>query len=44
MLQLSFPKNTIIIEDQGYYDFTLMQNHIAAENVFGTKIKLYYGV
>ena len=39
MQQLIFPKNTIIVEDRGYYDFTLMQNRIAADNVFVTRIK-----
>ena len=37
--QLIFPKNTIIVEDRGYYDFSLMLNRIAAENIFVTRIK-----
>lgn len=37
--QLIFPKGTIIVEDRGYFDFTLMLNRIIAENVFVTRIK-----
>lgn len=37
--QLVFPKNTIIVEDRGYFDFNLMLNRIAAYNVFVTRIK-----
>ena len=37
--QLIFPKNTIILEDRGYFDFQLMLNRIQAENVFVTRIK-----
>ena len=37
--QLIFPKNTIIVEDRGYFDFQLMLNRIQAENVFVTRIK-----
>lgn len=37
--QLVFPKNTIIVEDRGYFDFTLMLSRIRAENVFVTRIK-----
>jgi hypothetical protein len=37
--QLIFPKNTIVVEDRGYFDFTLMLNRIAATNVFITRIK-----
>lgn len=37
--QLVFPENTIIIEDRGYFDFTLMVNRIAAKNTFVTRIK-----
>jgi len=37
--QLIFPKNTIVVEDRGYFDFTLMLNRIAATNVFVTRIK-----
>lgn len=37
--QLVFPKNTIIIEDRGYFDFTLMLNRITASNTFVTRIK-----
>ena len=37
--QLIYPKNTIIVEDRAYFDFTLMLNRIKAENVFVTRIK-----
>jgi len=37
--QLVFPKDTIIVEDRAYFDFTLMLNRITAENVFVTRIK-----
>jgi hypothetical protein len=37
--QLIFPKDTIIVEDRAYFDFTLMLNRIKAENVFVTRIK-----
>jgi hypothetical protein len=37
--QLIFPKNTIIVEDRAYFDFTLMLNRIAAVNTFVTRIK-----
>ncbi len=37
--QLVFPQNTIIVEDRGYFDFTLMLNRIAAQNTFVTRIK-----
>jgi len=37
--QLIFPKDTIIVEDRGYFDFTLMLNRIAAQNTFVTRIK-----
>jgi len=37
--QLVFPKNTIIVEDRGYFDFTLMLNRITAINTFVTRIK-----
>jgi hypothetical protein len=37
--QLIFPKNTIIVEDRAYFDFTLMLNRILAENTFVTRIK-----
>ena len=37
--QLIFPKDTIIVEDRGYFDFNLMLNRIAANNVFVTRIK-----
>ncbi len=37
--QLIFPKDTIIVEDRAYFDFTLMLNRINAENVFVTRIK-----
>lgn len=34
-----FEKNTIIVEDRGYFDFQLMLKRIEAENVFVTRIK-----
>ncbi len=37
--QLIFPKETIIVEDRGYFDFRLMLSRIAAGNVFVTRIK-----
>lgn len=37
--QLIFPKNTIIIEDRGYSDFSLMLLRIADNNIFVTRIK-----
>jgi len=37
--QLIFPKGTIIVEDRGYFDFSLMLNRILAENVFVTRKK-----
>ena len=37
--QLIYPKDTIVVEDRAYFDFTLMLNRIKAENVFVTRIK-----
>ncbi len=37
--QLIYPKDTVIVEDRAYFDFTLMLNRINAENVFVTRIK-----
>ncbi|MFO7844099.1 MAG: IS4 family transposase [Bacteroidales bacterium] len=37
--QLVYPKDTIIVEDRAYFDFTLMLNRIKAGNVFVTRIK-----
>jgi hypothetical protein len=37
--QLVFPKDTVIVEDRGYFDFMLMINRIKAENIFVTRIK-----
>jgi hypothetical protein len=37
--QLVFSKGTIIVEDRGYFDFTLMLTRIRAENIFVTRIK-----
>jgi hypothetical protein len=34
-----FEKDTIIVEDRGYFDFTLMLNRIKSENIFVTRIK-----
>ena len=36
---LVFPKDTIIVEDRAYFDFTLMLSRIKAKNVFVTRIK-----
>jgi len=37
--ELIFPKNTIIVEDRAYFDFSLMLSRIRAKNVFVTRIK-----
>lgn len=37
--QLVFKKGTIVVEDRGYFDFSLMLTRIRAENVFVTRIK-----
>ncbi|HUH27599.1 IS4 family transposase [Gelidibacter sp.] len=37
--QLIFKKGTIVVEDRGYFDFSLMLTRIRAENVFVTRIK-----
>jgi hypothetical protein len=37
--QLIYPKDTVIVEDRGYFDFTLMLNRIKADNIFVTRIK-----
>jgi len=37
--QLIYPKDTVIVEDRGYFDFMLMLNRIKADNVFVTRIK-----
>ena len=37
--QLIYPEGTIIVEDRGYFDFSLMLNRINAKNVFVTRIK-----
>lgn len=37
--QLVYPKSTIIVEDRAYFDFSLIKNRIAAENIFVTRIK-----
>jgi len=37
--QLIYPKDTVIVEDRGYFDFDLMLNRINADNVFVTRIK-----
>ena len=34
-----FEKGTIILEDRGYFDFSLMLKRIKAENIFVTRIK-----
>jgi IS4 transposase len=37
--QTVFPKNTIIIEDKGYWDFSIIKARIKAENDLVTRIK-----
>lgn len=37
--QQVFRKDTIIVEDRGYFDFTLMLARIKAKNIFVTRIK-----
>ncbi|GAA4936108.1 hypothetical protein GCM10023314_05570 [Algibacter agarivorans] len=37
--QLIFTKGTVIIQDRAYFDFTLMQQRIRAENIFVIRIK-----
>ncbi|MFK8285401.1 IS4 family transposase [Capnocytophaga canis] len=34
-----YPKNTIIVEDRGYFDFSLMLGRIHCQNTFVTRIK-----
>ena len=34
-----FEKGTIIVEDRGYFDFSLMLKRVKAENIFVTRIK-----
>jgi len=34
-----FPKGTIILEDKGYWDFSVIKARIIAENIFVTRIK-----
>lgn len=37
--QLVFAEKTVVVEDRGYFDFTLMLNRILAKNIFVTRIK-----
>jgi len=37
--QLVFPKHTVVVEDRAYFDFELIAQRIAAENIFVTRIK-----
>lgn len=37
--QTVFPKDTIILEDKGYWDFEVIRDRIKAENIFVTRIK-----
>ena len=37
--QVIFPKDTIILEDKGYWDFSVIKARIKAENTFVTRIK-----
>ena len=38
--QLIYPKDTVIVEDRAYFDYSLMLNRIKADNVFVTRIKI----
>ena len=45
--QQVFKKDTIIVEDRGYFDFSLMLARIKAQNIFVTRIKdntVYYSI
>ena len=37
--EVVFPKGTIILEDKGYWDFSVIKARIKAENIFVTRIK-----
>ncbi len=37
--QVVFPKDTIIFEDKGYWDFDVIKARIKAQNTFVTRIK-----
>lgn len=37
--QVVFPKGTIILEDKGYWDFSVIKARVKAENTFVTRIK-----
>lgn len=39
LLNNVFDKGTIVVEDRGYFDFSLMMKRIKADNVFVTRIK-----
>jgi len=39
LAKMVFPKGTIIIEDRGYFDFSLMKHRIKSDNHFVTRIK-----
>jgi len=39
LANLIFPKNTIIVEDRAYFDFTLMLSRMKAKNIFVTRLK-----
>ena len=38
-LEVVFPKDTIILEDKGYWDFSVIMARIKAQNTFVTRIK-----
>ncbi len=38
-IQLVFVKDTIIVEDRAYFDFSLMMQRVTAQNTFVTRIK-----
>ncbi len=37
--QVVFPKDTVILEDKGYWDFDVINARIKAQNTFVTRIK-----
>lgn len=39
LVQMVYPKDTVIVEDRAYFDFGLMLQRTAAHNIFVTRIK-----
>jgi hypothetical protein len=39
LAKMIYPEYTIIVEDRGYFDYTLMRARVDAKNVFVTRIK-----